>query len=155
MQRSLSSRMVVSFKNGKLTNISLLTKPENRYLPIKKVVEDEKILKGFIWMPKDRPVSKEAIIPSHRKTTDKGTAAKPPVKKQPGTLPKGKPAIDNLKSRPVAGRDSSVKTDTVKRGDIKTLKDSVIKAPPAKPQQPQKMIKDTTKGLPKIPPPQN
>ncbi len=65
MQRSLSSRIRVDFKDNKATNLAFYTKPENRYGPLNKFKDDDKILKGFIWKPKDRPVSKESIIPSY------------------------------------------------------------------------------------------
>jgi lipopolysaccharide export system protein LptA len=65
MQRSLSTRIRVDFKDNKAQDLKFLTKPENKYTPILKVKEDDKILKGFIWKPKERPVSKESIIPSY------------------------------------------------------------------------------------------
>ncbi|MDN3584290.1 OstA-like protein [Mucilaginibacter flavus] len=144
MQRSLSSRMVVSFKDSKLVKIRFLTKPENRYLPLKKVVEDDKILKGFIWKPKDRPVSKESIIPSHKKTSP---IKAPAVKGKPGALPgkSNKGAVpDSLnKKLPLKmGKDSMLKVDTARHQGPKVGKDTVAKQPAQ-----VKAVKDTTKQV--------
>lgn len=54
------------------------------YSPMDKVVKDREILEGFIWKPKDRPISKEAIIPSLAKPKAKAQKAvtnKPPATK--------------------------------------------------------------------------
>jgi lipopolysaccharide export system protein LptA len=75
MQRSLSSRMRIYFKNGSASNIFFITKPEHRYGPLGKFTEDDKILKGFIWKPKERPISKESIIPSYNKKIARAQAA--------------------------------------------------------------------------------
>jgi lipopolysaccharide export system protein LptA len=72
MQRSLSSQIRVNLKDGQVTQLTFFTKPENQYGPPAKLKEDDKVLKSFIWKPKDRPASKESIIPSLNK--------KPPVK---------------------------------------------------------------------------
>ncbi|HUH34007.1 MAG TPA: hypothetical protein VLZ28_08625, partial [Daejeonella sp.] len=79
MNRMLSSRIKVNFKDGKLKDIISILKPEGNYYPVDKIPADENILKGFIWKPKDRPRSKEEIIPTlARKAPAKG---KDPVKK--------------------------------------------------------------------------
>ena len=67
IQRSLSTRITADFKDNKVTNMGFYNKPENRYGPEKKFTADDKLLKAFIWKPKDRPVSKESIIPSFSK----------------------------------------------------------------------------------------
>ena len=78
LNRMLSSRIKVVFKDGKLQDIISILKPEGNYFPIDEVPADADILKGFIWKPKDRPRSKEAIIPSLGK---KRSPRKAPVKK--------------------------------------------------------------------------
>jgi lipopolysaccharide export system protein LptA len=132
IQRSLSSRITANFKDNKVTNMGFYTKPENRYAPEKKFTADEKILKGFIWKPKDRPVSKESIIPSYNKK--KAAAGK---KKTPGKTPAGK----TKKGRKPAGKPiaktakrDSVKTPAVKQPGMKANKDSVLKADTARPK---------------------
>ena len=135
MQRSFSSRLWVYMKNNEVTDLGFITKPENRYIPIHVVKEDEKILKGFIWKPKDRPVSKESIIPSysHRFETtaaSKTTGGPPSSKKPPGTG--GKPAA----------KDTSLN----KPGEIKAGQDSTLKIPGTT------AGKDTTSAIPVIKP---
>ena len=151
MQRSLSSRIKMNFKDSKLTNLVFLSKPEHRYGPLEKFNEEDKILKGFIWKPKERPVSKESIMPSYNKNVPKGnnkdktTATdKPPLNKTPGVqvgkdtsavkLPLNK--LPDIK----AGKDTSaVKTKidstlqlpTKKLPDAKTKKDSAAAVKPA------------------------
>jgi len=137
MQRSLSSRIRVDFKDNKATNLAFYTKPENRYGPLDKFKEDDKILKGFIWKPKDRPVSKESIIPSYNKK--KTVAVKPPPgKSKTGKAPLKKPiggktAKDSIATVPPlkttvlkTGKDSTQKTDTTKT-PLKTWKDTTRK----------------------------
>ena len=124
MQRSLSSKITADFKNNQVTNLGFYTKPENRYAPLDKFKEDERILKGFIWKPKDRPISKESIIPSYNKKkttgvkpTGKAKTDKTPAKKTPGGKnvkgkPTGRPAgnLPALKT----GKDSTLKAGTTK-----------------------------------------
>jgi lipopolysaccharide export system protein LptA len=80
MNRMLSSRIKVIFKENKLKDIISILKPEGNYYPIEEIPKDEEILKGFIWKPKDRPRSKEEIIPSL-------AAKKKPVRKTPAKKP--------------------------------------------------------------------
>ncbi|NEU10057.1 hypothetical protein GZH53_17155 [Flavihumibacter sp. R14] len=83
MNRMLSSRIKVVFKENKLKDIISILKPEGNYYPIEEIPKDEEILKGFIWKPKDRPRSKEEIIPSL-------AAKKQPVRKTPVKKPAAK-----------------------------------------------------------------
>lgn len=64
MNKMLSSRMKVLFEHHMLKDISFIRKPEGTYYPIKQIPTDQTILPGFIWKPKDRPKSKDEIIPS-------------------------------------------------------------------------------------------
>jgi lipopolysaccharide export system protein LptA len=140
IQRSLSSRIGVDFKDNSATRLSFYTRPDNRYAPEAKYKEDEKILKGFIWKPKERPISKESIIPSFTKkadaakaVADKAKKGKMPLKAPPG----GKAVKDSINT--VTGKlpglkigKDSVKANAVLPG-IKVGKDSTIKANPATP----------------------
>jgi hypothetical protein len=129
MQRSLSSRIRTSFKNNQVTDIFFITKPENRYIPIEKVKEDDKILKGFLWKPKERPASKEDII---KKKSKKVINAKPAAKNVPGKPGSTKPA-EGLKTDSLKGpgqknmQDSTLKVDTGKNNAIKFKKDTIIR----------------------------
>jgi lipopolysaccharide export system protein LptA len=119
MERSLSTRIRVDFEKNQATNIGFYLKPEHKYTPIAKVVDDDKILKGFVWKPKERPVSKESIIPSYTKKAaakaakDKAKAGKVTDKK----MPDGKTVKDSTNSSPP------------KPPGIKTAKDSLNKMP--------------------------
>ena len=91
MNKSLSSRMRLEFKDNKLKDVILVRKPEGKYFPIEKVDKDSEILKGFIWKPNERPKSKEEIIPSL------GTKKKAqPVKKK--TITPAKQATEKKKA---------------------------------------------------------
>jgi len=133
LQRSLSSRIRVNFKDSKVTTLMFIAKPEHRYGPLSKFTEEDKTLKGFIWKPKERPVSKESIIPSLNKNkpvkTDKG---KPPVKGKTGA--KGPPGKNPAGKNPPAikaGQDTSkVKPGNGVAPVIKTGKDSIPKKQP-------------------------
>ena len=126
MQRSLSSRIHVVFKNGETKEVTFLTKPENRYIPIAKVTEEDKLLKGFIWKPKDRPASKEAIIPTRHKKTP--ASKSPPPKIKADSLTQAK--MDNLKGIILKLSKDSTKADSVKKLqlNLQHLTDSISKA---------------------------
>lgn len=130
MQRSLSSRIRVTFKDSKATDIFFLTKPENRYIPVEKVKEDDKILKGFLWKPKERPASKEDII--KKKVKKKAVTTKPSAKNTPAKPGTGKPGAtpqtDSLKGPGLKNmRDSTLKVDTGQNNGIKIKKDTIFK----------------------------
>lgn len=74
----ISSRIKVLFKNSELADIISIRKPEGTYYPIDKIPKDEAILEGFLWKPKERPRSKEEIIPSLAKAIKRTSA---PAKK--------------------------------------------------------------------------
>jgi hypothetical protein len=156
MERSLSTRIRVDFEKNQATNIGFYLKPEHKYTPIAKVVDDDKILKGFIWKPKERPVSKESIIPSYNKKArakaakDKAKAGKVPDKSPPGAktakdstnnalpkLPGIKAAKDSLNKAPVKLPGAKAVADSLNKAiskspGLKAAKDSLLKAVPAK-----------------------
>lgn len=140
MQRSFSSRIWVMLENNEATRVGEITKTENRVIPIIKVKDDEKILKNFTWKPKDRPISKEAVLPSYnKKMKAAANTAKHPVAGEPrpkklyggknGKAQAGKPGTikapaDSLKS---AAADSGKTLSPKKLPALKTKGDSVIK----------------------------
>jgi len=124
MQRSLSSRIRVNFKDSKVNNLTFLSKPEHRYGPLDKFTEEDKILKGFLWKPKERPASKEEIMTSYKKTMALKSAGKPPA----NTKASGK-KLPGAK----AGKDTSaVKPGNLTAPVIKAAKDSTLNAVPGK-----------------------
>jgi len=162
MQRSLSSRIRINFKDSKLTDVTFLAKPEHRYGPLDKFTEDDKILKGFLWKPKERPASKEEITAPKRKEPAKKPADKakaPPNGKQPlNKSPDGKAAKDTSDNKqPLdklpeikAGKDTSgakmqKDTSAVKlpkdTSAVKLKVDTILKSPAKK--EPE-VKKDTT-----------
>lgn len=93
LDHSLSSRIRVQLKENKPSLIVFLSKIEAQVYPVATLKDDQKILKGFIWKPKDRPVSKESIIPGLGKKTKK--ALPPPKPKTAPVAPKEKPELAN------------------------------------------------------------
>lgn len=85
MSHSLSSAIDARFKNGDIAKTLFLTKHDGNYFPLKMVKDDDKILKGFIWKPSERPASKEAVI-----HPVKPAPAVDTVKKRPATKPSAK-----------------------------------------------------------------
>jgi len=132
MQRSSSSRIWVYMKNNEVTRLGFVTKPENRYIPIKMVKDDEKILKGFLWKPKDRPVSKESVLPSYNKkpdTTKTHLAGLPRPKKMFGK--NGKDTSVNKKTSIKAAGDSTLKKSPGIKAGSDTTKNNLLKTSPA------------------------
>jgi len=146
LQRSFSSRIWVMLENNEATRVGEITKTENRVIPMTKVKDDEKILKNFVWKPKDRPVSKESILPSYnKKKTQAAATSKPPVageprpkklddtkggKGLPGKAGGAKTAADSLKTSSPAITDTS-KTQLLKKLPALKIKgDSVMKTKP-------------------------
>lgn len=119
VHRSVASRIRVNF-TGKGEVITWYNDVTHKDTPLGKLKEDDKILKGFLWKPKDRPVSKEAVInPPPVVKEDKKTGNK---KGAPDKKPAAKPA--NL-TKPTT--INPVKTDS-----LKTRVDTVKKALPIK-----------------------
>lgn len=120
MEKSLTSRIRINFKDNKVQNIMSYVKPDGSYGPLNKFSEDDRILKGFIWKPKDRPESKEQLIPElDTQHKYKHTA---PSKVQPGkqSLAKGKATGIKPSGTTVAGKDT-----TGRKGSSIMSKDSV------------------------------
>jgi lipopolysaccharide export system protein LptA len=167
MQRSLSSRISIHFKDNKVTNLVFLSKPEHRYGPLDKFTEEDKILKGFIWKPKERPVSKEAVINA---SLYNSIAAKQDKAKPTGTgkTPLNKPhdvkaGKDTSAAKPgdlttpvnkTAGKDTSVaKPGSLTLPAIKAAKDTSAVKPGNLTIPPAKSVKDSTLTVPPNKPP--
>jgi hypothetical protein len=84
MNHMISSRIKVLFRNSELQDIISIRKPEGTYYPIGKIPKDQDILEGFMWKPKERPKSKEDMIPSLAKGAKKAT---PPAKRPKKAAP--------------------------------------------------------------------
>ncbi len=130
MERSLSTDITVDFVNNEATNIGFYKKPEHNFTPIAKVVEDDKILKGFMWKPKERPVSKESIIPSYTRKME----AKEAKNKPKGKTPDGKAVKDSTGKAPPNLKDIKSAKDSLNKASsklpgIKAVKDSLNNIP--------------------------
>jgi hypothetical protein len=137
MSRTQSGKARFNFVNGDISSASFSEKYTARGIPIGKAKDDDKVLKGFIWKPKDRPASKAAIL-SHRPVKTKTpakTSAKPGSSKGKTTIKKpggAKALIDtaNIKSNADTGAVKS-KADSLggKSNNIKSKADSLSKKP--------------------------
>ena len=109
LQRSISSRINVNFKDNEVSSITFISNVEHRYGPVTTFKENDRLLKGFIWKPKERPASKEAIIPQEA-----------PIIK-PGK--KRKAVATKLVAKPIVLKTDSLNIDSVKaKADtLKTL----------------------------------
>jgi hypothetical protein len=121
---SISSRIRVNFKNSEVKDVAWYVKPEEKYSPIAKVKEENKILKNFIWKPKDRPVSKESVIsPPDVKRVTKKPAVKKTATVKKAVIKPGTKAAAHPKTAPVIKTDSvKTKMDTIKRIKLDTGK---------------------------------
>ena len=127
MARTLSGAIDIRFVKGELTRTTYITQSDNRILPFKDAKEDDKILKGFIWKPKDRPMSKEAVIGRPAKPEVKKPAAKGPVK---GTMPikaESKKKKAGLKSVQTAGKPATTAPTTHRDSTLHATPDTVKK----------------------------
>ncbi len=104
LNHQISSRIKMNFADGQLRAINFIRAVQASTKPMDKLTEEDKILKGFIWKPKDRPKSKEEIIPqlAKKEGNPKGPAkapAKTPAKTIPGkTVPAKKSVSVNSAS---------------------------------------------------------
>jgi lipopolysaccharide export system protein LptA len=149
MQHSISSTITMNMKNGQMANMQLVTKTEQKADDIKKVKEDDKLLKAFIWKPKERPKSKEDVIhpkkPEVEKETpkkgEKGKNTEKPDDKEKTVKTDDKKLVTSKDSvatktpaptlKPIKKDSiSAAKTDTLKKPvDLKIKKDTVAKKP--------------------------
>ena len=141
MERSLTSRMRILFKDNSATDVFFITKPEHRYGPLAKFAEDERILKGFIWKPKERPYSKESIIPSFGKKAAAAAAKvaasgkKAAAAKKPQMKPApGKPtAADTSQSKQPILQPVKTAKDTAAIRQTRSKLDSIVNRPASSP----------------------
>jgi lipopolysaccharide export system protein LptA len=134
MDKAICSRIRVNFQNNDVMAFTWYGKPERRDIPIAKIKEEDKVLKGFLWKPKDRPVSKESVIspppPPDVKKDDKKAADKKPVVKT-GSKPDDKPADTKSPSKPgavkttvntIKSRSDSISISKIKADSIGPVK---------------------------------
>jgi hypothetical protein len=79
----VSGRLKILLDDNKLQSITAIRSIDASITPMENLKEEERVLEGFIWKPKDRPKSKEEIIPKLVKKEEKLD----PVKKTPEKAP--------------------------------------------------------------------
>jgi lipopolysaccharide export system protein LptA len=127
MERSLSSGITINMKKGEAANIAFITKPDHKGYPIAKVKDDDKILKNFVWKPKERPASKEDVINPKKFVPEKENPKKGAPGKTPAKASSGKPATKDSTSNKVlpVNQTKRTKADTL-NGKPDTLKKSPL-----------------------------
>lgn len=94
----ISSRLKVMMKDNKLNTITAIRSIEASITPMEDLKEEDRVLKGFIWKPRDRPKSKEEIL---QQAAPSLTPSKKPVKTAPKT-PVTAPVKTAPKPKPLA-----------------------------------------------------
>ncbi len=122
MQHSVSGSINLNMKNGATSNAAFVGMPEHKIYDIKKVKEDDKILKGFIWKPKERPATKEDVInpkkpEPEKEIPKKGADGKTPVKG-------GAAKVTGAEKSAAAGKDSVKTTAPALKAPVMIKKDS-------------------------------
>ena len=124
LNHMISSRLRIMLKDNKLSNISAIRAIDASITPMNDLQEEDRVLKGFIWKPRDRPKSKEEIIPqlveekakpAKNKSEKKTVPAKSaPVKTIPGKTapPKTEPVKPKDPANPIL--ESGVKAELKK-----------------------------------------
>ncbi len=103
MNRSISSRIRINFAESKAKSINWIGKPELVFYPMEDVTEENRILENFSWKPKERPKSKEEIIPTLAKKQPQKSIKKPIVKTaKPKKNSTKKPVLPKPKAKPLA-----------------------------------------------------
>lgn len=98
LAHTIGNNIKTTFKNGQISKGSAYGNTETKANPINKIKDDDKILKGFIWKPKERPQTKEDITGVGNKPKATAVAVKPPDKK--GTASTGAGNKGNVKDTP-------------------------------------------------------
>ena len=119
LNHMVSSRLRILLKDNKLNNISAIRTIEASITPMKDLQEEDRVLKGFIWKPRDRPKSKEEIIPQLAKAEQKPAAAKKSEKKS--TPAKSAPAKSTTpKANPLKKTEPNAAVKVVPKAATKT-----------------------------------
>ncbi|MGV3639077.1 MAG: LptA/OstA family protein, partial [Adhaeribacter sp.] len=76
MNKSVSSDLVLKFKDKKVQTITFLTNPDMVFIPPHELKEPDKRLRGFKWRPEDQPTKAQVLA---KRTVKATRAAKPAV----------------------------------------------------------------------------
>lgn len=130
VNRSLSSRMRLEFVDSKLQKVMLVRKPEGKFYPIEKVPKDIEVLPGFIWKPKERPKSKEEIIPGGKRSASAKARKPAAASGKKAVVPAGgkkavapatvKGAAVPAAGKPAASKSTNTGTSVTEKGSTAT-----------------------------------
>ena len=96
MNRSVSSDLVLRFKEGKVNAISLITNPEASFIPPHELKEPDKRLKGFKWRVEEQP-TKQLVL---AKRTPKQATPAPQKASAPKTEPTRRKSLFSRNRKP-------------------------------------------------------
>ena len=99
LNHMISSRLRIFLQDNKLSNISAIRAIDASITPMDDLKEEDRVLKGFIWKPRERPKSKEEIIPQLAEEKAKSATKKSEKKAVPAKSVPAKTAP--LKKEPV------------------------------------------------------
>ncbi|MFA6946394.1 MAG: hypothetical protein WC220_10890, partial [Pedobacter sp.] len=105
----VSGRLKIMLKENKLQSITAIRSIDASITPMADLKEEEKVLKGFIWKPRDRPKSKEEIIPQLTKPEIKPAVSKTSQSKTPAKTSTKVPAKTPSKTQPESGTKEETK----------------------------------------------
>jgi hypothetical protein len=94
----VSGRLKIMLDDNKLQSITAIRSIDASITPMEDLKEEEKVLKGFIWKPRDRPKSKDEIIPKLVKKEEKLET----LKKAPGKVSENKNTAEKVKPQTLA-----------------------------------------------------
>jgi hypothetical protein len=97
----VSGRLKILLDDNKLRSITAIRAIDASVTPMQDLKEEERVLKGFIWKPKDRPKSKDEIIPKLVKKEVKSEPIKKIPVKAPVKSSKKKNAAEKTNSQTV------------------------------------------------------
>ena len=101
----VSGRLKILLKDNKLQSITAIRSIDAYITPMAELKEEEKILKGFVWKPRDRPKSKEEIIYQPSILEEKALKPEKAEKKEPAkTTPKPSLKIEEKQEEPIKAR---------------------------------------------------
>lgn len=63
MNKIICSNITIRFKDGKVNNLSFYVKPDGHFIPPHELKKEDRILKGFNWKGKEKPVKKDVVKP--------------------------------------------------------------------------------------------
>jgi lipopolysaccharide assembly outer membrane protein LptD (OstA) len=90
LNHMISSRLRIFLKENKLSNINAIRAIDASITPMNDIKEEDRVLKGFIWKPSERPKSKDEIIPKPVDEKTQSAVKKSQKKIAPSKVPPSK-----------------------------------------------------------------